>query len=395
MSNQCRSAFAPSTNLSVLASTLLCNTRFSVPLETRYVYDVGSGTTKSKKVLVDTENGKIVKTIQEVNQSMGYQKCISESPSGDVLTKSCMNEGVESLMKILKTYGINDPKSISNAGIATAWARNAKNIEEYMGLLKEHGFNFKVISQQEEGEIGYKSADSHYMPCDAAERVAIVWDIGGGSYQLSVKEENGTIYVHHGEYGSSNFKKSVNSFLSSNYTAPVGKFWSSEAVASMKKFAKEKITDVIKQDTHLTDLMKGKCVDLIGIGQFLNSGVKGIFGQSDIVHVENIERVLEQTYEIKHETARDIFTTRKPEFIDATQQDLIMTYSIMKGLDQEDLVVIDAKSVDYVATEESFWSNSKYNDTGDMGYLDDNNDMITCLHRGDEQSPAISIISYF
>ncbi len=394
MSNQCKSSFAPNVNLSALTSTLLCNTKFSVPLETRLAFDVGSGVTKSVEVIVDIENGKIVKTLQEVNMPMAYQKCISESPNGRTIPRDCMEEGIKSLMKILDIYGIDNPRAVHNAGIATAWARNADNIQEYMDLLKENGFNFKVISQQEEGEIGYKSADSHYMPCDAEDRIAIVWDIGGGSYQLSAKEDDGNIYVHHGEFGSSNFKKGVNTFLNSKFNTPADMFWSKEAVAAMNNFAKEKITDVIKQDSYLAGLMEGKCVDLIGIGQFLNLGIKGMFGRSDMVQVGNIERVIEDTYNISHEAARNLFPTRKADFIGATQQDLIMTKAIMKGLGKEDFIVLDAKSVDYVATETSFWSNNTV-PINSTSYLESNSDLITCLHHGDELSSTISIISYF
>ena len=76
MSLKCNFADTVSFNTSKeYSSTLLCNTMGSVPLKIRYVFDIGSGGTKSKEVLV-TPEGKIASTLREESVSMLYQKCI-------------------------------------------------------------------------------------------------------------------------------------------------------------------------------------------------------------------------------------------------------------------------------------------------------------------------------
>ncbi len=392
MHKSCDKTFTVNSNESAFASTLLCNRQVHLPLEVRYVFDIGSGTTKSIEVLVDKLNGKVVKTLQEENISMPYQKCISESVDGKTLPEKCMVEGLQSLMKILEKYGIEDIAQVKNAGIATAWARNAENNQEYMDLLKQHGFNFRVITQKEEGQIGYKAADSHYMPCDAEQRLAIVWDIGGGSYQLSAKDDDGSIYVYKGAYGSSNFKQAVNKYLENKFVTNSEIFWSEDVVNAIEELARRDVSDVIKSDKKLASMMHGKCVDLIGIGQFINDGVKGIFGSSDLVYKAKIAEIIEGTYNITKEVAKQLFPTRKPEFIGNTQSDLILTKAIMEGLDKDSFISVDARSVDYVATDPSFWP--EFVAAQNATNIFDESIPTTCIHQDDDSNLVMSIISY-
>lgn len=359
------------------ASTLLCNTGESIPLELRLVFDIGSGGTKFMLGIIDIQNRKIVKILQEGGIVMPYQKCISESPNGKTLTKECMDQGLASLMKIVSIYGTKDIKLLNNAGIATAWARNAENINEYLSILKTHGFNIVVLSQQAEGEIGYKAAESHYMPCAGENRMAVVWDIGGGSYQLSAKEKDGSIYVHHGKYGSSNFNKKVKQYIAKKYDIPEGKLWSERELKAAEEFAKKEVTDQISQDKHLLDLMVDKCVDFVAIGQFMNLGVKPLVGNSDFIVEHKIDKVLESTYDKTLGEAAKLFPSRSVDFLPVIQSDLILAKAIMHGIGKENFTVLNAKSVDYVATDKSFWPTTTF-PLGNDSYFTAGE--INCLH---------------
>ena len=375
MSLKCNFADTVSFNTSKeYSSTLLCNTMGSVPLKIRYVFDIGSGGTKSKEVLV-TPEGKIASTLREESVSMLYQKCISESPDGKSLPKACMDEGLASLMKIISAYGIEDMSSVSIAGIATAWARNANNINEYMDLLNSYGFNIRIISQQEEGEIAYKSAESHYMPCNADNRVAVVWDIGGGSYQLSAKEKDGSIYVHQGKYGSANFNKEVKDYISNKFNTSDTKFWSKSELELAQEFAEKNVVESIQQDNHLKELMSDKCVDVVAIGQLMNLGIKPIVDRSGVISNEKIDRAIDGTYEKTFADASTQYDAIDKKFIPLVQSNFVLIKAIAKGLSTNSFHIIDAKSMDYVATDKSFWPANDFMFDANVTFAD-----INCLH---------------
>ncbi len=344
-----------------VAPSLLCNTNLSIPLETRMVLDIGSGTTKGKIALVEPQNGKIISTLKEATVPMAYQKCLKDSPDKATLSKECMSDGLASVMKIISILGIDDLSSIKNAAIATAWARNAKNIDEYMKILKEQGLNIHIISQQEEGEIGYKAAESHYMQCDAENRIAVVWDIGGGSYQLSARDDEGRIHVIHGGYGSTNFNEKASEFLGRKYSNPQEEMWDHKELSDIKEFAKQKVSDVIANDSKLKSMMNGKCVDLVAIGQFMNSGIKSFFGDHDTISTNNLSQILEQTAGKTVSEIPKMFPNRNENFAVYTQSDLLITEAIAKGLGKTEFVLLDAKSMDYVATDKQFWPDERLN----------------------------------
>jgi hypothetical protein len=372
MSLKCNFADTISFNTSKeYSSTLLCNTMGSVPLKIRYVFDIGSGGTKSKEVLV-TPEGKIASTLREESVSMLYQKCISESPDGKSLPKACMDEGLASLMKIISAYGIEDMSSVSIAGIATAWARNAKNINEYMDLLNSYGFNIRIISQQEEGEIAYKSAESHYMPCNGDNRVAVVWDIGGGSYQLSAKEKDGSIYVHQGKYGSANFHKDVRDYIKNKFDVSDTKFWNKSELDLAEEFAQKNVVESIQQDNHLKELMADKCVDVMAIGQLMNLGIKPIIDKSGVISNDKIDRAIEGSYEKALVDAATQYTAIDKKFLPLVQSNFVLIKAIAQGLGQDSFHIIDAKSMDYVATDKSFWPANDFISNPSMTFADDN-----------------------
>jgi len=359
-------------------TNLLCNNNIKIPLEYRYVFDIGSGGTKSKLVLVDAINGKIFKTLNEVSVPMPYQECISQSEDGKTLTKECMQKGLQSIMEIVSHYGVNDLGSINNAGIATAWARNAKNIDEYLELLSEYGLNIRVISQQEEGEIGYKSAHNQHkhIPCNLEERMAVIWDIGGGSFQLSAQNDDGTIYVHKGPFGSSNFNKEVKDYIKQKYNDDnEHTLFDKKEIKAAREFAKLKISDEIAADETLAGLMKDKCVDLVAIGQFMNLGIKPSVKTSGYISKERIDEAIKAGENKHFSEAQNVFPSRDEKFIGVVQTDLILTEAIMNGLSKEEFVVINAKSVDFVATDHSFWGVANTTMS-----LVDNLTEVNCLH---------------
>jgi exopolyphosphatase/pppGpp-phosphohydrolase len=73
------------------------------------------------------------------------------------------------------------------AGIATAMFRKAPNgLEILQKFGKRLGINFHILSQEEEGVLGFMTAKALYPEIPEGQIVA--WDNGSGSFQLTSKE---------------------------------------------------------------------------------------------------------------------------------------------------------------------------------------------------------------
>lgn len=155
---------------------------FSLQAEivTRAALDVGSAETKLTVADVDTETNKIVHTWHKSYKNVELRKDLAAS------SDSCLSERIEK--KLIDT--LKEMKEATGQFATQEWVavgtsvfRKAKNGQEFLDRIKiETGISIRLISQMEEGEIGFLSAV-------AASRLnqedVIVWDSGSGSFQIS------------------------------------------------------------------------------------------------------------------------------------------------------------------------------------------------------------------
>ncbi|MFI4984021.1 MAG: hypothetical protein ACHP6I_02355 [Rickettsiales bacterium] len=321
-------------------------------VEIRYVFDIGSGGTKSKAVLVDKATNKIINTVSETSVAMGYQSCISGSPDGRSLSEDCMRDGLASLFNIVSHYGFNSLKGLKCAGIATAWARNAWNGEDYIDLLNEYGFNIRIITQEEEGEVGFRAAEM-YLGTDVIGK-SLVWDIGGGSFQLGLKNQaTQKIFIYEGEYGASNFNAAIKDLFAGRLIA--NEFLTMEQLPAAQEFARQRVSEPIKEfaqdNAGNIDLSNG----VYGIGQMMNRGIKTLIDDNSI-SVLAVDRLIHEFAGTHLSHAASKYSEIGLEFLIQMQSNLILIKAIMDGLQIEEVKFLNAKSLDYVVFDTKYWS---------------------------------------
>lgn len=339
-------------NLQLATTNLSPNSNAASNLEVRYVFDIGSGGTKSKAVLVDKNTNKLIVTIAEASIGMPYQKCISDSEDGKTLPHSCMNDGLTSLLKIVNAYGFQSTKDMKCASIATAWARNALNGNDYIDLLNEYGFNVKVVSQEEEGLIGYKAAQMQ-LGRDIIGRT-LVWDIGGGSFQLCLRDQlSQKLFVYEGGYGASNFNHEVMSIFKDE--GRNGVFLTLEQLEKAKEFAHEKVTKPLQEFTNkninVIDLSNGA----FGIGQMMNLGMKSLVGR-DKIDAKTVDSLIKEFATTHITGAANKYPDIHHEFLEQMQTNLLLIKAVMDGLNVMEVNFLNAKSLDYVALDPVYWT---------------------------------------
>lgn len=168
-------------------------------IEDRLAFDIGSGSIKAQSARVNTCLRKIEKVHFIEQAPISFKEDIRSQVAFSSKTQKL---GRDFIKKIL----LKEPKDVGILGVATAAFREAKNGEEYIHTLnKEFGIGLKVITQEEEGKLAFWGAQS--MVSDSPQDI-VVWDIGGGSQQLTLMEQ-GELKVIKGKLASIAFKEEV------------------------------------------------------------------------------------------------------------------------------------------------------------------------------------------
>jgi exopolyphosphatase/guanosine-5'-triphosphate,3'-diphosphate pyrophosphatase len=162
---------------------------------TRAAVDVGSGSIKLTIAKVDPQNNKIHQILYSEEHPVPFKRDIQ------VGGKSLLSEKVQkvafetlsNLQKDLVVYAATEWK-----GIATAASRQAKNAPEmFQKINKDLGIDISIISQNEEGRLGFATAAAvSGTPQDKL----IAVDSGSGSFQVTTLVD-GQLEVVEGQLG--------------------------------------------------------------------------------------------------------------------------------------------------------------------------------------------------
>lgn len=179
-------------------------TNFSLSADTvRAAIDFGSGAVKIQMAEVNTKENRVV------GESL-LGKYIPLGLTEDVTTHNgfISEEMIQKtiiILKELKEEAINAAthkgyNEIQLTGIATAVFRKAHNGYDLLRMFeKELGIRFQILSQEEEGKLGFLTAKILYP--EIPEELLLAWDSGNGSFQMSTNEKKNNYQIYMGPLG--------------------------------------------------------------------------------------------------------------------------------------------------------------------------------------------------
>lgn len=224
-------------------------------LVTRAAFDIGSGTTKMKVASVDTCTGTIKKIYLDKGEPVPFK---DQLDSKGILSESVTKLGVEVLTKM-----IQDAKKVGAKqffAVATSAARDAKNFDAFKDrVFKKLNLKVRVIDQKEEALLGYYAVVSKV---GQNQDDLVVWDIGGGSMQMTTRNNN-HYEIYQGQLASVTFKNHIVENIQQKRSVspnPIGEAHYKSAFHDAKIVAKFSVPAVIKNKLKL-DKTK-----VIGIG---------------------------------------------------------------------------------------------------------------------------------
>ena len=217
--------------------------------EVRGTLDIGSGSTKAMAALVDTCKKEIVRVVYENHVKIAFSEEI-EKTTDQKFSPALLDEAAPKIKALVDA--MKEKNAIHVAGVATAVFRKAANGGEAAATIAARiGAPVKVITQEEESQLGYLSALAvHHIPLPEQDDIA-VWDIGGGSMQMRAVSKGDT-KLYQGELASTTFKNRVLKEIQKKDPAtnpspnPLGKAWP-RAVAMAEKEARKNVPAYFRQ----------------------------------------------------------------------------------------------------------------------------------------------------
>lgn len=256
-------------------------------LKTKVAFDIGSGATKMKVAKVDVCVQKIKEILLDTSLPVEYKDDVQNSEDNK-FSKAIQEKGIEAIKKLKTMASKYSP--VSHGGVATSAFRTAANGEELAAKIENlTGVEVKIIDQDEEARIGFVGAT---QVANSSIKDIVVWDIGGGSMQITTYGINGKFQIYRGKVASASFKKHIieeiqganpKQILSPN---PIEVDELEVAERDARVVSALTVPDEIKQK-----IKQGS--EIIGIGGVHYHSVKGQTKVKDFYTGLDIERALE------------------------------------------------------------------------------------------------------
>lgn len=162
---------------------------------TRVAIDVGSGSIKVTLAKVDHNSQKIKEILYSQEHPIPFKRDIQVGKKSE-LSEKIQTVAMNTLANVQKELAVYKP--VEWKGIATAASREAKNAQNFYDRIHEIlGMNISIISQNEEGRLGFATAAA--VSGIPVEQLLAV-DSGSGSFQLTAMI-NGDLKVIEGQLG--------------------------------------------------------------------------------------------------------------------------------------------------------------------------------------------------
>lgn len=254
--------------------------------EVRAALDIGSGATNLKIARVDPETHKIISHIFEQSIPVPYQKHLEQS-GNHTFDKEVMDQGIRAIHTLKKVADSYHPKKV--IAVATAAFRQATNAQAFANEIeKQTGVQVRIINQDEEGILAFRGA---LALSSAQPEETVVWDIGGGSMQLTTLTEEGTYLVEKGKTASIPFKnaiiqqieqKDLNTVQSPN---PM-------TLADMDQALQYAGSLALQTDPYIKNKILTPTTKVLAVGSLFNYGIRPVVNHKQEIQESELERAV-------------------------------------------------------------------------------------------------------
>jgi hypothetical protein len=165
-----------------LGAALLFTTTLTAEIVTRAAIDWGSGSVKVQVSEVDTDANRLIGE-PLLSYQLDLFLTLDVAEHGGVISPGMQDQAI-AMMRAIKEQVETEFGQVPFSGIATAIFRKAPNGPALLERCAEElGLRFRIISQEEEGQLGFQNAHALFPDIPADQLVA--WDNGSSSFQMT------------------------------------------------------------------------------------------------------------------------------------------------------------------------------------------------------------------
>lgn len=317
--------------------------KLGIETELRAAMDIGSGSTNVQVAEVNVKTGKIVNKIFEQSIPVPYQKHLEQS-SNQTFDPEIKERGIQVITTLKENAEAFHVKKI--VAVATAAFRSAANAPEFVKEIKARtGLDVKIISQEDEGILGFRGA---LAVTSLDPKKTVVWDIGGGSMQMTTLTPNGKGYVvEKGTLASIPFKNLLiqkikgedpKRVFSPNPLTEEQMFKGAQAVRptanAINPYIQKKISDPTTK--------------VIGIGNVFNFGVRPLVYSSTFTEKELAKNIQKLANKTDSELG-------KGEMAEVAVSNPLLILGYMDALDISQVKIVSVNNTDGALTYAPYW----------------------------------------
>ena len=311
--------------------------------DNRYIFELGSGTTKLTVYDVDMCSNSI-KILSKYVKMIPIQNCLSNSNDNN-LKKGCV-EMLKSEINSLKINYDIDCKINKCYGFATAWARIATNgLIAIQEIQKETEIKLTILTQNEEGQIANHVAKNLLLKESLinSNENFLLMDVGSGSFQLIVNEPKEPI-IYNGSIGTVSLTKMLeeNGILhDDNHMIKCSRIDDSNNFLDgiiRQSFQLSKLSESIRNSPYMK---------LYAVGSSALEGLYNEFELSSPVLLKDLETLIYKLCDKDFQYVLESFPKRKKVLMPSTQAMFLLIHRILILTDRDRInVVLNANPSD-------------------------------------------------
>ncbi len=289
----------------------------------RAAFDIGSGQIKMQVSDVDVKANKIINVLLTDSIYLGLRENLEKSQEGR-LSSDMQQKTVHAISALVRKAEAFKPKEYH--AIATEPLRLAKNSDALVQRIKEEtGVSVTIVSQEEEGILGFISAVSE---TNIDPHRAISCDLGGGSFQIATKCDDQYV-VYRGRLGKTPMKMAVLKIQGKEEDPlsspnPISRAQATQANRWIRKHVKD-LPALLRQKLSHPDVV------VLGVG------INPLWGmpQSSDFSIHRVFEELERRLDLDDEAIRtkDSIPLERKEAFTHIVSNLILAHGLMEALD--------------------------------------------------------------
>lgn len=310
-------------------------------MEHRAAFDVGSATIKMKTASFNKCRPAPIRIIRHQEAKVPF----AESTWNRTLSLNVRNEGIEQI-QAMKDEALSAGAQ-TFAGVATAAFRQADNAADFLAEIKaKTGINIRLISQEEEAVLGYQAALTQVRKPAGA---IIVWDIGGNSMQMVMKDKAQKYRVYRGQMASISYK---NQIIEKVHRRPADGQTSPNPIGGRNLLTALELAMNAAGDVpdEIKRFLRQAGTTVIGIGAVHNQSIRKQLGGKTTYRRAELRKVLGKKLDLTDAQVGG-------PFADTDVSNLILVWGFMQKLDIAEVHLADVNLTDGILNDPAFWKN--------------------------------------